>query len=187
MRLRNTVVLAVLFILLGAYIYFFELQEETSKKTERLLSFKEEDVQGVVLSYAEREIRLRRDARGRWRLVDPLEAAADDSAVDGILSALRASEVRRAFEERPSQMDLQDYGLDKPAIKVSITLKNGTALPPILIGARTPVGNSVYVRRGADGGVILTDASLLGNLAEKELSNRLNKQPADSLEEEVKK
>lgn len=186
MRLRNTVVLAILFILLGAYIYFFELQKETSKKTERLLSFKEEEVQGVVLNYPDREIRLQRDARGRWRLVYPLEAAADDSSVGAILSALSAGEVKRAFEEKPSRMDLQDYGLDKPEVKVSITLRNGTALPPILIGARTPVGNSVYVRRGADGGVILTDASIRANLAEKELYNRLNKQLADFLEEEKK-
>ena len=65
-------------------------------------------------------------------------------------------------------------------------LTNGSTLPPVLIGARTPLGNSVYVRRGADGGVILTDASILTNLAEKELYNRLNKQPTDFLEEEKK-
>ncbi|MBI3062685.1 MAG: hypothetical protein HYY83_11990, partial [Deltaproteobacteria bacterium] len=56
----------------------------------------------------------------------------------------------------------------------------------ILVGARTPVGNSVYVRRGVDGGVILTDASILGNLAERDLYNRLNKQLADLLEKEDK-
>ena len=186
MRLRNTVVLAVLFILLGAYIYFFELQKETSKKTERLLSFKEEEVRDIILNYPEREIRLQRDARGGWRIVYPMEAAADASAVSAILAALSASEVKRAFEEKPSQMDLQDYGLDKPEVKVLIMLTNGSTLPPVLIGARTPLGNSVYVRRGADGGVILTDASILTNLAEKELYNRLNKQPTDFLEEEKK-
>ena len=186
MRLRNTVVLAVLFILLGAYIYFFELQKDSAKKTERLLSFKEEEVESIVLNYPEREIRLQRDAPRGWRIVHPLEAAADASAVGAILAALSAGEVKRAFKEKPSQMDLRDYGLDKPEVRVSITLTNGSALPPILVGARTPVGNSVYVRRGADGGVILTNPSILTNLAEKELYNRLNKQLADFLDEEKK-
>ena len=64
MRLRNTLVLASIFILLVAYVYFFELQKGPKEKTEKLLNFKEEEAQSLILNYPDREIRLRRDPQG---------------------------------------------------------------------------------------------------------------------------
>lgn len=167
MRLRNTLLLSFALILLAAYVYFFELKKGIKDKTEKLLSFKEEEVQSLVLNYPDREIRLQRDLQGRWRIVHPLEAAADGATVGTILSALNTSEVKRTVEEKPTETDLQNYGLDKPEVKALVSLRNGTALPPIFVGATTPVGNSVYIRRGADAGVLLTDASLRSNLVRK--------------------
>lgn len=167
MRLRNTLLLSFALILLAAYVYLFELQKGIKEKTEKLLSFKEEEVQSLVLNYPDREIRLQRDLQGRWRIVHPLEAAADDATVGAILSALNTSEVKRTVEEKPTEADLQNYGLDKPEVKALVSLRNGIALPPIFVGATTPVGNSAYIRRGADAGVLLTDASLRSNLVRK--------------------
>ena len=41
-----------------------------------------------------------------------------------------------------------DNHLDRPEVKVLVSLANGVALPPVVVGAKTPVGNSAYVRRG---------------------------------------
>ena len=175
MHLRNTFLLALVFILLGAYVYFFELQEGTKENTERLLNFREEEVEGIILNYPEQEIRLRKEVLGRWKITRPLESAADESTVSAILAALTTGEVKRTFEEKASEADLKNYGLDRPEVKVLITLRNGVALPAIFVGAKTPVGNSAYIRRGAEPGVILTDASIRSKL-EKKLNDFRNKE-----------
>ncbi|MBI2986095.1 MAG: DUF4340 domain-containing protein [Deltaproteobacteria bacterium] len=185
MRLRNTLLLASIFILLVAYVYFFELQKGPKEKTEKLLNFKEGEAQSLILNYPDREIRLRRDPQGRWKIFHPLEAAADESTISSILSALSTSEVKRTVEERPSPAGLKNYGLDRPEVKVLVSLANGLALPPVAVGAKTPVGNSVYVRRGTESGVLLTDASLRSNL-EKKLNDLRDKTILEFTEGAVK-
>ena len=43
MRLRNTLLLLGVFIILGAYIYLFELNRDIGEKGEKLLDFAEEE------------------------------------------------------------------------------------------------------------------------------------------------
>lgn len=185
MRLRKTLLLAVVLILLGAYVYFFELQKKTAEKSDRLLNFKEDEAQGIILNYPDQEIRIQRDAQGRWRLVRPLEAAADESTIGTVLAALNTSDVKRIVEEKPSEADLQNFGLDKPQVRVLISLTTGIALPPVFVGARTPIGGSVYVRRGTAATVLLTDAALQSTLA-KRLNDFRDKKILDIREEAVR-
>ena len=160
MRLRNTLLLAALFILLAAYIYFFELQKEGRGKSARLLNFKAEEAAAIVLSYPRQEIQLQREPPGKWQLTQPLRADADESTIGSMLAALSAGEILRTLEEKPSAEDLKSFGLDRPAVKVSITLKSGVTLPQLLLGARTPFGDAAYVQRGSEPSVYLTDGSL---------------------------
>jgi len=184
-RPLNTLLLAIVFILLGAYVYFFEFQKGPKEKTQRLLNFQEEEAESLILNYPQQEIRLQKEPLGRWKITRPLETAADESMIGAILAALSASEVKRTVEEKPSAADLQNYGLDKPEVKVTLSLRNGIALPPILFGGKTPLGNSVYVRRGAEAGVLLTDASLRSNL-ERKLNDLRSKKILELRDEAVK-
>ncbi len=167
MRLRNTLLLAVVFILLGAYLYFFELQKTGQEKAERLLDFKADEVESIILGYPEQEIRLKKEPSGKWKITQPLQVTADQSIISSILSTLNTSEVKRTVEEKPSPADLENFGLDKPKVKVLITLQKGKALPPILLGEKTPVGNSVYLKRGSEPAVLLASASILPSLEKK--------------------
>ena len=160
MRLSHTLILAVILVVLGGYVYFFELQKGEKGKPDRLLNFKEDEAASVVLSYPEREIQLLREPSGKWKLTQPLQAGADGSAVRSILSALSASEIKRTLEKKPGPDDIKSFGLDRPAVKVSLTLKNGLTLPSLIVGAKTPLGDSAYVQRGSDPGVYLTGAML---------------------------
>ena len=60
MRPRNTLLLLGVFIILGAYLYLFELNRDTGEKGEKLLDFAEEDVEAIVLSYRDQMIGLNR-------------------------------------------------------------------------------------------------------------------------------
>ncbi|HEY2989738.1 MAG TPA: DUF4340 domain-containing protein [Candidatus Binatia bacterium] len=160
MRRGKTLVLAVLLVLLGAYVYFFELSKDDQGKSEKLLKFKDDEVAGIALVYPQREIQLQKDAQGKWKLTQPLAATADDSTVRTVIGALSAADIKRTLEKKPGAEDLKSFGLAPPAVKVSLTLKNGLTLPTLTVGAKTPVGDSTYVQRGGEPAVYLTGGAL---------------------------
>jgi len=158
-RRRNTLILAVLLAALGGYVYFFERAKDP--KSERLLDFKADEAAGIDLAYPERTIQLRKDATGKWKITQPFQAAADDSAVRNLIAALAAADVKRTLEKKPGAADLKSFGLDPPAATATLTLKSGLTLPQLAVGAKTPLGDSAYVRRGGDPAVYLTGGALV--------------------------
>jgi len=166
-RQRNTLILAALLILLGAYVYFFEILPGDKPKGDRLINFKPDEVASILLTYPKQEIQLQKDAAGKWRLTQPLQAVADGSTVGGLLAALSAGAIRRTLEKKPGAEDLKNFGLDRPAAKISLTLTSGITLPGLIVGAATPLGNAAYVQRSGDATVYLVDASLALGLQKK--------------------
>ncbi len=185
MRRRNTLSLAVVLILLGAYVYFFELEKRGKEKFNKLLDFKEEEAEEISLSYPHQEIRFKKESSGTWKLTQPVQAPADESTIGSILSSLSTSDIKRTLEEKPNAEDLKGFGLDKPHVKVSITLRKGKALPPIIVGGKTPMGNSAYVQRGSEPRVLLTSTSLLSSL-QKRLNDFRDKKIIDLKENDVR-
>ncbi|MFQ5684212.1 MAG: DUF4340 domain-containing protein [Candidatus Binatia bacterium] len=167
MRLRNTLLLALAFVFLGAYLYFIELPRSKKDKSETLLAFKQEDVKSIVFTYPTQEIHLERQLLGRWMITQPLRASADASTISNILSILDTSKIKRTVEEHPTRADLKAFGLDRPTVRVLITLKGDQPPLTIRVGGRTPVGKSAYIRRGTQPGVLLASASLLSSLKKK--------------------
>lgn len=183
--LRNTLLVAAIFLLLGAYIYFYELPKGDKEKSQPLLSFKQEEVEGVTLTYPEQEIQLKKEASGRWKMTHPLQVPADESTISGILSALSTTEVKRTIEENAGPEALRNFGLDKPQVKISIGLKGGGSLPPVLIGAKTPVGDSTYAKKDTEPRVLLT-SGLLSASFEKKLYDFRDKKILDVTEKDVR-
>ena len=96
MRPRNTGLLALVFVALAAYIYFYEVKPDRAPISRLLPDLKPEDITGIVLSYPRAEIRLRKDPSGRWTITHPVRSSANPSAVSEILAALSTSEIRRS-------------------------------------------------------------------------------------------
>lgn len=167
MRLRNTLVLFSAFILLGAYIYFFEVNKNLGENGKRLLDFSEDEIEAIVLNYQDQKIRLNRLLSGKWVLTHPLQYPADESVIRLVLSALNTSQVKRILEANPSKKDLATFGLDKPYTKLLVTGKKGKAFPAILVGDKTPVGRSTYVKRENNPAVLLTSTLLRSSLEKK--------------------
>ena len=100
MRFRSTIVLILLLIGLGAYVYWVEVpksQEEAKKKT--ILDFKPDDVTAVSLVYSDREIVVKKSG-DEWRLTKPIDAAADSTTVKNLINAIAEAEVKKTFDER---------------------------------------------------------------------------------------
>lgn len=159
MALKTLLSLTV-FILLGLYVYFFELRD----KDRDLLEFIPEDVEELVLTYWDRRIELSRDDSGEWSLTQPIEVSADASTVEGIIKTLRQTKIKRILEEDPSESDMNNFGLKRPWVSLAMVTRSGRILPPILVGKMAPLGDQVYVKRGDYSAVFLTDAGLRTSL-----------------------
>ena len=157
---RNTIVLAVLLVLLAGYYWFYERGKNPEESKDKLFTFKPEDVSGVALDYQGRAIVLQKDANGKWKLAAPLTTPADETAVNSLLTTLSSSAIKRTLDKKPTQDELKNYGLVPPTVKVSLTLKSGLTLPSLTVGTKTPLGDSTYAQRSNDATVYLADGSL---------------------------
>ena len=144
MRFRNTFAIGVLFLALAGYLYFVENPRQRGEEQQKkLLQFKIDEVSEVTLTYADKQIVLKKTGSA-WRMQKPLEVDADQTTVDNLIRAVADAEVKRTLEGVPQSLDT--YGLDKPTAIVKLTLASGQALPTIRVGNTAPVGFSAYVQ-----------------------------------------
>jgi hypothetical protein len=145
---RTTLWLFLATAALGAFVWFYQVEgasqrQEAEEQQKRLFpELASEDVQAIAFTTTDdREVRLA-FGDGGWRLVEPLDFAADESALTGIASALAqlASEGRIPGEDAQAP---EVYGLAEGAREVRF---GGSELEHVLyVGKNTPVGSNTYV------------------------------------------
>lgn len=157
MRVRTTLVLAAILAGLLAYVFYVEeprRAEEGRRKT--LLTVTTDEVTGVTLTYADREIVLKK-SEGTWRLVAPIDAPADSVTVSTVLTAVAQAEITKDLGDVGG--NLAPYGLDQPFVRVTLTTATGS-LPGLLVGKQTPVGTAAYAKLADAPNVVLTGGAL---------------------------
>ena len=155
MSLFKAIAMVVVLLALGAYVYFVELpREEAEAAKKKLFTFEQSEVTEVALTYPDRSLHLKKDESGKWRILQPIETEADEATVTNLVNAIADAEIIRILDD-PVQ-DAALYGLDAPAVKLQVTLKDGKSLPQVLIGKDTPVGYSVYLQKEGETKLLLT-------------------------------
>ncbi len=154
MRLRNTIIVLVLLVLLGGYAYYASWQPAEEKN--KLFNIQPEDIATITLKYPEREIELARQA-GKWTLVKPIAAEADDNTANNVARAIADCEIKKTLAETPA--NLAPFGLAKPDLIVTVTTADKKTLPGIEVGKTTPVGFSAYIKTTDKPDVMLTSSA----------------------------
>lgn len=168
MNLRRTALLALAVVLVGGFYWWYEVQgvkrrQAAEERLSRLLKVEPGEVSAVELRRAGLTWRAaRRD--GRWRLVSPVEAPADQKALDGLIQ--EASRAKKLKEIAGSPSDLGAFGLKEP--RMVVTLEAGGALHRLELGSDSPTGQGVYARAGEAHPVVLADRAV-ERAADKEL------------------
>jgi hypothetical protein len=147
MRWQTTAVLAALLLALGTFYYLYEVRwgparEEAAARKGRLFTADTKDVTEVVIKRPDDTVRLKREG-DNWEMLEPLRARGSRPAVDETLANLMTAKIDREIVAKPES--LADFGLDKPAADVTLTLKDGKTLG-VALGAKTPTGVWVYAR-----------------------------------------
>lgn len=159
MKLRNTIILVALFLLLGGYVYFFEMRRSSpapSPVTMYLYNHEPEDLEAIEVRYRDRSVIMRKDAEGAWHLEQPPAPEADQGRINGTTLALSAVVADKLLTEKPEE--LTTYGLDRPQIQLDVTAKGG-ARETLFIGEKNPIASNYYAQRRGDKAIYLVDES----------------------------
>jgi hypothetical protein len=160
-RYRATIVLALLFAGLGAYLYLVELpnqqqQEETEARKSKLLSFDEKAITGLTVKSDQGTIELKSGETRNWQMTAPVQADADTREVQSMIRALVLGKVSRVIET--TQESLRPFGLEKPPVTVTINTQDQQET--LAIGDVGPLSSTLYVLRESDKQVLLTDLAV---------------------------
>ena len=151
MNPRTTGLLALAAVILGGFIYFYEIEGEPARQAlrddeKRIFPGLEADQVDAIELTTEEGIEARFERReGRWRVVSPISGRADATALDAVAAALSGLS-REGGIARPEA--LNQFGLGDNARTVLFEVAGESQ--GLRIGRATPVGGHVYVAR-ADG------------------------------------
>src|ERR687887_2209442 len=155
MRWQTTIVLTIALLLVGGFYYVYEVRwaperERVETRKGRIFQAEPADVTAVELRRREDTVRLARAGDG-WELKSPIVARGDRARVDEALTTVLTAKADREIDPKPAA--LGDFGLDKPAAEVTLTLKDGKTLG-LALGNKTPTGVWVYAREAGKPAVV---------------------------------
>ncbi len=154
MKIRGLMVAAVVFFILAGILYWSEHHKPAEDATKvsaatpailkldasaiTRLDLEKKDAKPLVLTKAD---------SGEWKITGPRPFGADQTAVSGLLSALSSLNSERMVEDKA--IDLKQYGLDQPALRLAISKKDNQT-QKLLIGDDTPTGGAAYAMLAGD-------------------------------------
>ena len=162
MRWQTTAALAIVLIALGAFYYVYEIRqgparEERAGRKGRIFTAEPADVTEVQLKRPTDTVALKREGNG-WQMQTPVNTGADRGVVDETVSTVVTAKMDREVASAPAS--LTDFGLDKPAAEVDLTLKDGKQLT-LLLGGKNPTGVWVYAKEKEKPSVFVLGESVL--------------------------
>lgn len=149
MKMRNTLILLVVFLLLGGYVYIVEFKQHEKKeaekeKQEKIFPFAKDSIVRLQVhnKYGTFVFQKKGDD---WHILKPLETLADNSPIHTALNNLTTAKKQTHFTIKAGEMS--NFGLGKKALRVRIHLKSGKQ-DSVWLGDKTPVGGNVFACRG---------------------------------------
>jgi len=163
MRWQITLILFVVLAVLGGSYYVYEVRmgparEEAAARKGRVFGNVEtKDVTEIRLVRGGETVRLKREGDS-WELLEPLRARGSRPTADEILANATTAKIDREIDANPKTP--ADFGLDKPAADLTLTLKDGKQVG-VELGAKNPTGVWVYAREHGKPAVFVLGESML--------------------------
>jgi hypothetical protein len=185
--LIRTGVLILVLVGLGLYFYFFEVKggkerEEAEEEAKKVFQLDKEEVVEFRLARADEEEIVCTKKEDTWRIDQPVEADADQDAVNRVVSEFVDAKRTRTVEEEPEDLSL--YGLDEPSLKLAVALKEKEESPTLLFGKENPTNTAFYAKTEAEQPVFLVQRFVKTSM-DKKLYDLRNKKVADVKKDEV--
>ena len=180
----KTLILFVIFAILAAYVYIYEIKggeerDEADKIEKKILVLEPDSVKIIEIRNVFNRFIFERMGED-WLIKDPVKTGGDKSTIDGLLTTLKNMDKVREFSIGEGEQ--KDYGLVGRSHLVIFELNNGRR-DSLRFGDNTPVGNNVFVSRGDT--IIYTVAAHAKNNVNKNLFDWRDKSIAKVKESEI--
>jgi len=166
----TTSMLLIGVVLLGAFIWFFERDGETShqkkQRTQTVFAVYPESIHSILLERNGVKIECAK-AGGVWRLIRPADAPVNAGIVEQMIAGMARVErgeliTTQTLEDR--NLSPADYGFDEP--RARITFQNSRGTFTWLIGRNAPLGEMLYIMSEGGGDIIAASQTLLNLVPE---------------------
>ena len=164
MRLRNTVIVLILLVVLGGYSLII-LFGSRPVPPPTLFNVDARHISGIDLRYPDSELELVRNPNHTWSVVKPIKTDGDQGSVDGLAQALANAQLTRTIQDQP--VSLKPFGLETPTARITVTTDNKGVLPELLVGNASPVSTGVYVKLANQPSVLMTTSDFTSAITKK--------------------
>ena len=155
MKFKTNVVIGAVFVVLAAFVYFYEIKggeerRQEAEKSKQLFVFQDDDAQRLELLRGDDALVLDKGTGG-WNLSAPMTDGADQEAVERYLRNLRECEREKVVVDSAAATAEQaaQYGLDAPQLKVRLQTEDG-AEQVVAFGADSPTDRFTYAQLQGD-------------------------------------
>jgi hypothetical protein len=145
MNFKTTVVLIVLLAIVGIYVFVSRDSETKTEVTEgeqkKLVDVTLTDIYKLTITPADGKKTVLEKVGTGWRLVEPVNAAAETFEVDSLLRAITDLQSRGQLQVTADKASAT--GLDHPRFKVEVATPSKTHV--LNVGEKSAVGDNLYV------------------------------------------
>jgi hypothetical protein len=143
---KSLLVLLVLALGLGAYIYFVESERDpnATEERERVFTVDATAIEEVEFRSASGQTTTVRKTGTEWQIVAPVTAPADSGVMESLTTSLSSLDIQRVVDEAPASMAA--YGLEPPRFSLAFRAAGSTDVRRIHFGSKTPTGSDLYAR-----------------------------------------
>jgi hypothetical protein len=133
-----------------------------SLRDKTVLALDQTQVKRLEVHHEDQLIAVESEGDKGWKMVAPLEAKADKTKINDLLSAINAAKVKEFLEEAPQ--DLAKYGLNPPRWRLTFFIGDDRAEKSLLLGDEDTAKSGLNAKRGAMDNVFLVETKLLEKL-----------------------
>ena len=165
MKVSRTILLLLVVLGMGAYIWFYEINQLSTAEELALqrqaFDLQVEQIHGIGIQTSDYAVDLFKTDQG-WELIHPKGARAAAPVVQQLLARFKTlgkGDLITPADMRENEKSLAEYGLAVPRIKLTLTTPGQTR--EYQVGDVNPLGNSVYVKEESTQNVIPVSTDLL--------------------------
>lgn len=170
MKTKTTVILLIIALALGLFIFLVERKipttEEQAKLGKKLFRVESDQISRIELTRDKEKIICQRKPQSdEWEMTAPLQTRADISAIEQVLRELEFAEKKGSLKPEPDKsLDLTSFGLVTPRLEMSFTIGEENITHQFKIGNETKLGNAYYLTLEGKDEVYLVDKSFYETL-----------------------
>ena len=154
MKIRGLLIATFVFAVLGGVLYWSDHHKSNAEAAKpdadtppSILKLDENSITQLELKKKDAPAIQLTKSGSDWKIIEPKQLSADQSAVSSILSTVAALNSERLVEDKSTE--LQRYGLEHPAFELDITEKDNKT-QRLMLGDDTPAGGAVYAALAGD-------------------------------------